>query len=220
MKKDQQEQINLDDVIMAYMAASVDSGEDQLAKWVARYPEYESELREFASYWKLTERMPAMEYTEEEEQRLAARASSVIQNILYGQRRDSPERQAETFLGIINEGERQHMSLDKLAERTDLSPAIITMMDDRRVRFSSIPRKAIERIAGVLRKLIATVESYLQAEMQPAPAHYRADASPKASGSYDFAYLVDIDPDLSQQQKEQWLALTRTANDAEPDAGE
>lgn len=218
MSEKKQGQINLDDVIMAYMASSVDSGEDSLAEWIARYPEYESELREFASYSTLIEQIPPQEYTVEEEQRLAARAASVIQNILYEKRQSASERPAEAFSGIIEEAERQNMSLDEFAERTELSPVIITMVDDRRVRYLSIPRKAIENIANTLRKIVTTIDSYLKGEMQLAPAHYKSDAPPKASGSYEFAHLVSIDPDLSPQQKEQWLALASAVDDSKTGA--
>jgi hypothetical protein len=97
------------------------------------------------------------------------------------------------------------MSLDQFAEAAGMSVPMVVMLDRRQVRYESIPRKAVESLAGALRKLIAVVDSYLKGDMQLAPAHYLSDEAPKAAGLYDFSYVVEIDPDLNDEQKDWWL---------------
>lgn len=203
----EKEQINLDDVIQAYMASATDSGEDTLGEWIGRYPQYERELRDFAAYWRMFGRLPARDYNVEEEDALVARAASVVQNILHEQREISSAAH-QPLSSLVDEAERQHMSLDQFAEAAEMSVPMIVMLDRRQVRYESIPRKAVESIAGALSTLIAAVDAYLKGAMQLAPAHYRSEEPPKVSSQYDFSYVVEIDPDLSDEQKEWWLAFT------------
>jgi hypothetical protein len=202
----EKEQINLEDVVSAYMGSSVDSGEDTLSEWIERYPQYESGLREAAAYWGLLKRLPPREYTTEEEELLVSRASSVVQNILF-QQQEGASISVEAPSSLIDESERQHMSLEEFAEGTEMSESMIMVLDRRQVRYDTIPRRAIESFAHALGMLFAAVNSYFQGETQPAPAHYHSDQPPKAAEKYDFSYIVEIDPDLSDEQKEDWLAL-------------
>jgi len=207
MKEKEQEQISLDDVIQAYMASSIDSSEDNLKEWIARYPQYEDDLKEFAAYWKLVRQMPSRQYTVEEEQTLIARAGSVVQNILYQQQESASADRVEALSGLIDEALKRNISLEEFSAATELSEPIILMLDRRQVRYESIPRKVVENIAAALRVLVGTVDSYLTGEMRLAPAHYRSDRAPKSTGLYDFSFLVRVDPDLTDQGKEHWLAL-------------
>jgi hypothetical protein len=197
----------LDDVIMAYMAACADHSLDILEEWVKRYPEYSSELREFDAYWRLSESVPQSTYTEEEEESLVARASSVIQNIIFHQRKGAGATAPEALSSLIDESESQGMSLEEFAAAAEMSEPMVMVFDRKQVRYETIPRKAIENFARALGKLFDTVNSYLKGEMQLAPAHYRADAAPKAVKKYDFSFIVNIDQMLTDEAKEEWLKL-------------
>jgi hypothetical protein len=200
-----EEQINLDDVINAYMASSVDSGEDMLSEWVERYPQYESELRETAAYWNLIKGVQPHEYTNEEEELLISRASSIVQNILFQQRK-GVSTPVEAPSSLIDECERQHISLEEFAEAAEMSEPMIMVFDRKQVNYETIPRKAIENISRVLGMLFTAIDSYFKGEMTLAPAHYRSDQQPQAVKKYDFSYIVEIDPNLKDGQKEYWLA--------------
>lgn len=212
------EKINLDDVINAYMASSVDSGEDTLSEWVERYPQYESELRETAAYWKLLKGVPPREYTNEEEELLISRASSIVQNILF-QQREGASTQVEAPSSLIDESERQHMSLEVFAEATKMSEPMIMVFDRKQVNYETIPRIAIANIARVLGMLFEAIDSYFKGELTPAPAHFRSDQPPKAAKKYDFSYIVEIDPCLSDDQKEFWLAQLPYVSEVKSERG-
>lgn len=217
MKKEQH--ISLEDVIDAYVASSADSGEDTLATWIERYPQYASELRDFAAHYNLFKRLPEREYTAEEEELINTRAASVVQNLLYRQRAGIAASDDEVT-GLINEAEKQHLSLEQFAETTELSAPIIAMLDRRQVRYESIPRKAVDNLAQALGKAATAVASYLQGEMRLQPAHYRADEAPKAARLQEFSALVAVDPELSASQQKQWLELTASVSGTQIEQGD
>lgn len=224
MKKEQH--ISLEDVIDAYVASSADSGEDTLATWIERYPQYASELRDFAAHYNLFKRLPEREYTAEEEELINTRAASVVQNLLYRQRAaiaasdDEVAASNDEVTGLINEAEKQHLSLEQFAETTELSAPIIAMLDRRQVRYESIPRKAVDNLAQALGKAATAVASYLQGEMRLQPAHYRADEAPKAARLQEFSALVAVDPELSASQQKQWLELTASVSGTQIEQGD
>ena len=212
--KGRNEEITLDDVLDFYLASSEQPGEDTLEEWIARFPQYENELREFAAYLKIDAGIPDPEYTEEEEETLAARAVSIVQNFLYEQRHKndpdedcaSAEGEEEAITGILDEIDRQHSTIEAVAEKTGLSEGIIWMLDRRQVRYETNRLKAIEGIAFVLGKLTLTIKRYLRRPMRATSSHYKAEQAPEAQEMYDFSELVQIDEDLSEEQKEYWLS--------------
>lgn len=217
MKKE--EHISLEDVIDAYVASSADSGEDTLEVWIEGYPQYASELRDFAAHYKLFQRLPERTYTAEEEDLINTRAASVVQNLLYKQRAGVAGSDDEV-ISLIDEAERQNLSLEQFAEATELSAPLIAMLDRRQVRYESIPRKAVDNIAQALGKAAAAVASYLQGEMRLQPAHYRADEAPRATRLQEFSALVAVDPELSVSRQKQWLELAASASGARSEQGD
>lgn len=111
-----EQHISLEDVIDAYVASSADSGEDTLAVWVESYPQYASELREFAAHYKLFKHLPELAYTAEEEELINTRAASVVQNLLH-RRRAAVVGSDDEVTGLINEAETQNLSLSSSRKR-------------------------------------------------------------------------------------------------------
>ncbi len=212
--KGRNEELTLDDVLDLFLAASEQSGQDALDEWVARYPQFENEIREFAAYNKIDAGIPDPEYTEEEKQVLEARAVSVVQNILYehghpkalSEECHSAEAADETITGILDEAERQQFTIESFAEQTNLSEGIIWTLDSQQVRYETIAIKAVENIAAVLGKLISTIKRYLRLPMQPAYSHYKAQQAPEAQPMCDFAEVVQMDEDLTDEQRRYWLS--------------
>src|ERR1700733_927098 len=173
---------SLDDVIQAYMASSIDAGRDTLSDWIEEYPEYADGLREFGAYSRLLDNLPSQDYSEDEENTVLARSASIVQGILYKQRVNGAAVGAESVSGLMEEAEKQDISLDQLAWATETSPAIVAMLDDRRVRYESIPGRVIENMARALGKSKREIDIYLRAGIQLAAAHYRSDVAPEAGG--------------------------------------
>lgn len=209
--KTRKEDITLDDVLDLYQASCERSGMDVLADCIAEFPQFENELKEFSAYRKMVAKIPPSQYTEEEEKSLAGRGVSVVQNLLYDQRqkRDAAMVSDEAISGILDEIDRQHATIELVVEKTGLSEGIIWTLDRRQIRYETIPLKVIERIAFALGKLVSTIKRFLQGAVRIAPSHYKADKVPEAVRLYDFGEIVQMDPDLTGEQKEYWLSQAR-----------
>lgn len=212
--KNKGDEITLDDVLDYYQLLSEGTDTDALTKMIDRYPQYENELREFAMFRKFSARLPEREYTEEEEQLLNARAVSVVQNLLYRNRQENASAESvEAFSGIRNEIESQYSSPDEFYQKVGLSEGIIWALDACQVIFQTIPRKAIENIANALEKLFSTVATYLRGEMQMASSHCKAEQAPESAGKCTFSELMEMDDDLTEEQKAYWRAQPTIESD-------
>lgn len=199
--------ITLDDVLDFYLISTEEVGTDALTKVIELYPQYENELREFAALRKISDTLPEREYTEEEENLLNARAASIAQNLLYQKRQESAlAERAEALSSLRDEIDSQYASPEEFYQKTGLSEGIIWTLDLRQVTFETISRKAIENIADALGKSFCAVVRYLRSKMKITPSHYKAGRAPEAASQYNFYLLVGIDEDLTDEQKEYWLA--------------
>lgn len=80
----------LNDVLDLYLGAAEDADSNLLLDLVARYPQFENELRECAAFKQRNETIPDRNYSDEEEQRIRARAVSAVQNVLHEKRAAVP----------------------------------------------------------------------------------------------------------------------------------
>lgn len=199
------ENFSLEEVLEFYQVSSERFGEENLEEWIARYPQYENELREFSAYKKMIGKIPPHKYTDEEEQLLTARAVSVVQNLLYQQRQEKLLTQ-DTLTGLIDEIESQNSSLEEFVAKTSLSKGIIRMLDRRQIHYKTIALKAIENISEGLNRSIRIIKAYLQGAVRVAPSHYMATQAPEPPQLYDFSEIVQIDGDLTAEQKAYWLS--------------
>jgi hypothetical protein len=212
--KNKGDEITLDDVLDYYQLLSEGADTDALTKMIERYPQYENELREFAMFRKFSARLPEREYTEEEEQLLNARAVSVVQNLLFQNRPENASaKSVEAFSGVRDEIESQYSSPDEFYQKVGLSEGIIWALDACQVIFETIPRKAIENIANALGKLFSTVAAYLRGEVQMASSHYKAEQAPEAVDKCTFSDLIEMDDDLTEEQKAYWRAQPAIGSD-------
>jgi len=195
----------LDDVLDYYLISSEERGADTLPEMIELYPQYERDLRELFALRKLQGLIGEPAYTDEDETILQARGISVVQNLLYEKRHKSESEEDHKFSSLRDEIERQYGRPEDFYSKTDLSEGIVWTLDDRQVVFESIPRIAIQKIAEALGNAFATIADYLGGEMQLDASYYRAEAPPEAA-KCTFRDLVNMDDDLSPEQKEYWLA--------------
>lgn len=207
------ENFSLNEVLEYYQVSSERTGEENLDEWIARYPQYENELREFSAYKKMISKIPAHKYTDEEDQFLTARAVSVVQNLLYQQRQETVSTEG-ALTGLVDEIENQNSSLEEFAAKTSLSKGIIRMLDRRQVHYKTIALKAIENISRELNKRVTTIQAYLQGTIRVAPSHYMATQAPEPTRLYNFSEIVQIDGDLTEEQKAYWLLQTPVGSEA------
>lgn len=213
---DHAENPNLNAVLADYLVSTEESRRETLPEWIARYPQCEDALRELAAFRQITEQLPLPEYTPEEETRLTALAVSAVQNALHQQHRQQAETQpVEAISSIFDEIERRNIDVMAFAEQTGLSEGILWALDHRQIHYHTIPRQAMDNIANALSLLAATIRNHLSGGMQLVSSHLKAEQSPVAAQPCTFAYLVELDEDLSEEQKQYWLSLPPMGNDNE-----
>lgn len=198
--------ITLDDVLDFYLMSLEESGIDTLEQIVKRYPQYEDDLRKFAAFRAINDLIPDSNYTDEEEDLMNLRAVSVVQNVLYQKRLEKASlNKTKALSSIRDEVDAKYISPEEFYEKTDLSEGILWTLDSRQVIFESICHKAIENIANALGRVFSDVALYLQSEMQLAPSHYKAVQAPEVIQPVPFSILIEMDEDLTEEQKIYWL---------------
>jgi hypothetical protein len=214
---DQIERERLEDVFDAYVASEAGPNSASLAEWIHRYPEYARELTAFAASWSLMTWLPPSPDAEEvDEETLVLRGMSVIQNLLH---RKEQER-APAAIGavapiasLLEEGRARGLGPRQLAQAADLGDISLRKLDRRLIRFGSIPREAIEGLAGAIHRGADSVAQYLQqGPTFAAAARHRAEQAPQLAEPEDFFDAVRNDPTMSDEQRARWVALAPPEN--------
>jgi hypothetical protein len=97
------------------------------------------------------------------------------------------------------------LSMESFVVESELSEGIIRLCDSREFRYETIAIKAVENIARVLGILVSTLKRFLRGSRRLAPSHYKAQRPPEAVRLYDFSEIVEMDDDLTPEQKHYWL---------------
>jgi transcriptional regulator with XRE-family HTH domain len=115
---------------------------------------------------------------------------------------------APLLVGLKREAEARGLTIQGLAEATRMTVSLLVKLDRRLIRFASIPRQAIERIAAELGRSVETVAAYLQGDPQFASqASFRADTAPQLTNQQDFFEAVETDFQMSEDQKDEWRKI-------------
>jgi hypothetical protein len=105
------------------------------------------------------------------------------------------------------------LNIREVADRTQLSVSLVGVLDRRLVRFASIPREVLDRLAAALQTQVAAVSDYLQQGPAFAPsASFRAEEAPTLPQTQDFADAVRQDPMLDADRRAALLRLSPPAS--------
>ena len=211
----------LNDILDAYAASTPGPSFETLREWVRRYPEFESELTEFTIDWRLLHALSPSAQATADEETLVLRGMSIVEGLLHSQRmqatkeRDPGSRVNGTELlstpphSLLGAADERGITLDDFAQKTGLSASLIASLNNRLARVNSIPRQIVESVAHVIGRSVEAVFAYLQRPPTlPPAAQYKADQTPTVASQRDFFELVHMDKELTEQQKQQLLALT------------
>jgi hypothetical protein len=207
------ERASLDDVLNAYAISEPGPSYASLAEWIRRYPYYEQELTAFAADWALATWLPtpASIHTVDEEA-LVLHGMSIVQDILQ-QQKTALQDELHPLIGIVQEGTHLGLSLQEIAERAQMSVALVRKLDRRLIRPVSIPEQAINSLAQAIQRGSSAVVAYLQGEPAlPYGASYRAEQAPELAEPQDFFEAVRSDMRMPFELRERWLSY------APPDA--
>lgn len=198
----------LDEVVAAAESPSVTA----LDRWVREYPQFERELVDFMASWTLMNSAASLAAHHEErvddadkaDERLMLRGMSIVQNLLH---EVSKRAEASPRLdSLLSAAKAAGMSLQDLARAAHMGDALIRKLDRRLIRYSSIPKQAINAVADAVRCPAQVVSLYLQEPATfAAGAHYRAERAPQLAEPEDFVVAVQKDPTMTTEDRRRWL---------------
>lgn len=205
----------VEDVLDAFMAAEPEPSGAVLREWIRRYPGYERELTDFAFGWILAENLPPDPDVEDpDEETLALRGRTIIDALLPEEEQERAEEVRRPLVGLLSEGKAFGFSMHELAEVTGLSPALVAKLDQRLVRFASVPREVVGDLAKAIKQSADDVSGYLRRwPVLPAGLEHKADTTPSLPEQQDFFDAVRQDRGLDEERRRRLLSLPR------PDAG-
>ena len=172
-----------------------------LTSWISEHPTLKSSLIQWAT------ELPALEIAEsrpaypEFEARSVAIGQAVLRKIGLAYR-DVGE------LTSLNEAARARgMSPRVIAQRLGIGITIFAKLNRRLIHAASVPARLIETLSGELQVSVEELRGYLRQQPTLAQgAAYRADSAPETSDPEEFADAVRRSPDMSEEQKREWVA--------------
>lgn len=199
----------LDDVLDAYVAESIVPSQEHLAAWTRRYPHYQRELAEFTATWSMMSWLPPAAEPAGEAA-LVQRGMGAIAGLL--QRHSAPHARPTAIASLLEEGRARGLAVAALAEHSELSIPLLLKLDRRLIRFATLPRQIVERVAGAIGRDAASVAAYLQGAPRLATgASYHAPAAPALGAQEEFAAAVRADLTLPEERRAELLALASSA---------
>jgi hypothetical protein len=213
--KDRREQPSLDEVIEAYMASTSEPDRDSLAEWMRRYPQYARDLMDFEASRSAAKWLPQHESSAEEEEALALRGVSAVQNILHRRQAERDRSKKESpIIGLMEESKRKGMTRAQFADATELSTSLLAMLDRRLFDFNTLHETVVDTIVDTLAHALDrsrnSIAAYLNGEATFAvAAHRKSDKAPKLAKKQDFFEAVRNDPHISEERRRKWLALAK-----------
>ncbi len=184
-----------------------------LSEFMSLYPHAATALEDFAATASFIENSPEVEVgTESEERReeeaIVRRGMETAARLLATRHSPHAREASAPIAGLKKEAEARSLTIQALALATRLSVPLLVKLDRRLIRFSSIPRQAIERIGAELGRSFEVVAAYLQGDPQFASqASFRADAAPQIPGQQDFFEAVETDLTMDEAQKAEWRSF-------------
>lgn len=193
------------DRITAHYADDYRSGlAPRIETYLQRYPQYASELLEFAVYFhtigfdaEAPDLSPAPE--------LSPAAQRAMQRI----RAASTTPQVQPIEGLVKQGAKVGYSARKLAEAVELTIEVLAKLEARVIAVATIPPTLVARLATALQVAPEAISAYLGATRPgQAGAFYYADQQPtQQQESFLDAVQASM---LSPEHKQEWAAIVES----------
>ena len=180
-----------------------------LARWVARCPQFQRELTDFAARWALSDFDLAAQEN----------APDTLPDAVWTQAQNAALRvvsQSNATLSATSQTPELLNSLltncggtsKTLADALELPLALTLKLQNRLFIYATLPPAFIDRLAQTVKSSRAAVAAYLQMPPQlPAGARYNSKTRPQVPLQESFTDAVRRDNQLTQAQKEQLLSV-------------
>jgi hypothetical protein len=214
--------IEVNDILIEFLADFEESGEEALRRYVEKYPELAETLQRRAGILRMFSRLPDTELNAEEEQTLNLRAASVVQNLIFEMRAPADATVSEPagedekvpFASLLDRLGSIGETLESVAEKLRLSDVILHKLDKRRMRPETVPRLLYEKLAEILGTTYGEIYSYATLAPTASGGHFKASSTPVVPQQAEFSELVKWDPDMNEEDKNYWLALPPSGKDS------
>jgi transcriptional regulator with XRE-family HTH domain len=197
--------LTLAEVLEEYaVAASSGSSNSQekLRLMMEKYPQFSEELVDFAAARAQIKYSPDPEIPAGEEKRYQEIGLKNL-NFFLKETKASPALES-----LTDAAKERGLSKSKLASALGLSLSLVMYLEKKRLRFASIPKQIIARLAKALEVSEAAVSNYLNQSADLATnASFKSQTRPEEVEQKDFAEAVKQDQALSQAQKNELLKL-------------
>lgn len=211
IRRQQERQYEIDRITAQFVDDYRSGLAPRIETYLQRYPEYASELLEFAVYFhtigfdaEASEVSPASELSP-----AAQRAMQIIQS------RSAPATAtptAQSIEGLVKQGTKAGYSARKLAGAVGLTTEVLGKLEARVIAVATIPPTLVARLASTLQVMPEAVAAYLGATSPgQAGAFYYAD-QPPAQQQESFLDAVHAST-LSPELKQEWTTIVK--NDME-----
>lgn len=195
---------NLVDVLEEYAMATPEGNDGQvLRSIVEKYPQFGTELEDFAAARAIVRYAPEPEFSATEEARYQEIGLNNLRKVLSGKATQQPALQS-----LTDAAKAKGLNRSKFAAALGLSVSLVQYLEKRRLDFASIPQAVVMKVAEVLQTGEETIAGYLN--QSPDFAHgasYKTNARPDELQPKSFAEAVREDQTLSGEEKRKLLGL-------------
>jgi transcriptional regulator with XRE-family HTH domain len=195
--------LTLAEVLEEYaIAASESQDQDRLRLMMEKYPQFSEELMDFAAARAQIKYSAEPEISAEEEKRYQEIGLKNL-NFFLRETESSPILES-----LTNAAKMRGLSKSNLASAIGGSLSLVMYLEKKRLRFASIPKEIIARLAKALETSESAVSNYLNQSADLATnASFKSQTRPEEVEQKDFSEAVRQDQSLSQEQKSELLKL-------------
>lgn len=174
-----------------------------LKEWTADYPQHVAEITDWHTTTTILELMPEPTLTEE----MTRQTVAIGMNVLAEMRAKYAVQTAPALVSLVAAAQVRGTTLGKIGQALGLSLGMMTKLNNRLLRFESLPSRLFARLAEILEVSVVQVQNYLQQSATLAQgAAYKSDGVPTVAEQTDFADAINADLSMTPEQKADWLS--------------
>lgn len=205
LRRQRERQYEIDSIIAQYVDAYHSGQSSHIEDFVERYPQYASELLEFAVYYH-TVGFATESLAGPLEPTLSPEGEAILARIHALSAASAPAPAA--IESLVKQGILVGYAPPQLAEAVGLTPELLGRLEARAIATSSIPRALFQRLAATLKTAPEAIAAYLGGWAQwghQVGGFYYAD-QPPAQEQESFLDAVQAST-LSPERKREWAEI-------------
>jgi hypothetical protein len=199
------QELNLDRLYAAWKDDRTSVAPTALREWTAQYPAQADEVMHWTTVAPVLD--CAAELSGPEIDRIEERVSEIGRNLIAARRARYSVAATPAFSDIYSAAKARGLNPRTLAARLGVGLAIVAKLQQRLIRYGTLPAALVDRLALELQVSAQQVSDYLR---QPASlatgASYKSSGVPQAAAQVDFAEAIRACAEMSEKQKAIWLS--------------